>query len=268
MRTSGRYSTAFVASAFCHAACLAVFAILSGAVADRRTDPAAAAKPAQVSRVVWPTGARPSGGGRGGGDRSPRPATRLERRGRDVRSVPPAPNIQAAVLEEETRSVQRLDLPAVPAEHGLKDLPGAMVGMPDSPGISQGPGDGGGAGPGLGPGIGPGRGPGLGPGDGGLTGGGVRMVGGAANPTLLRTVQPRYTEDAMRARLQGVVELDAVVLPDGGVGEIRVVRSLDRIFGLDERAIEAVKQWRFRPAAIAGKPVAVLVRVELTFSLR
>jgi protein TonB len=266
MRTSGRYSTAFVASAFCHAACLCVFAILSGAVADRRTDLAAAAKPAEVSRVVWVTGARPSGGGGGGGDRSRRPATRLERRGRDVRSVPPAPNIQAAVLEE-TRSVQRLDLPVVPAELGLKELPGAMVGVL-SPGISQGPGDGGGAGTVLGPGIGPGRGPGLGPGADGLMGGGVRMVGGATNPTLLRSVQPRYTEDAMRARLQGVVELDAVVLPDGGVGEIRVVRSLDRIFGLDERAIDAVKQWRFRPAAIAGQPVAALVRVELTFGLR
>ncbi len=72
-------------------------------------------------------------------------------------------------------------------------------------------------------------------------GDGVWMVGGTTNPTLLRSVQPRYTEDAMRAWLQGVVELDAVVLPDGGVGEIRVVRSLDRIFGLDERAIEAVK---------------------------
>ena len=163
MRKSGRYSTAFVASAFCHAACLGVFAILSGAVADRRPDPATATKPAQVSRVVWVTGAQPSGGGGGGGDRSPRPATRLERRGSDLRSVPPAPNVQAAVLEEETRSVQRLDLPAVPTEHGLKDVPGAMVGVPDQAGISQGPGDGGGAGPGLGPGIGPGRGPGLGP---------------------------------------------------------------------------------------------------------
>jgi len=72
----------------------------------------------------------------------------------------------------------------------------------------------------------------------------------------------------MRARLQGVVEVDAVVLPDGRVGSLRIVRSLDRSFGLDANALEAVKEWRFRPGMLAGKPVAVLVRVELTFSLR
>jgi periplasmic protein TonB len=89
-----------------------------------------------------------------------------------------------------------------------------------------------------------------------------------SDPVLLYSIRPRYTEQAMRARLQGVVALDAVILPDGLVGTVRIVRSLDRTFGLDQNAIEAVQAWRFKPGLLAGQPVAVLVRIELTFSLR
>ena len=67
---------------------------------------------------------------------------------------------------------------------------------------------------------------------------------------------------------QGVVELEAIVLPDGSVGEVRIVRSLDSVFGLDQEAIKAVKQWRFVPGTRLGQPVAVLVGVELQFTLR
>jgi protein TonB len=81
-------------------------------------------------------------------------------------------------------------------------------------------------------------------------------------------VKPNYTGDAMRAKLQGVVEMEAVVNADGSVGNVRITRSLDRTFGLDEEAIKAVKQWRFQPGMRKGQPVAVIVNVELTFTLR
>jgi TonB family protein len=72
----------------------------------------------------------------------------------------------------------------------------------------------------------------------------------------------------MRAKVQGSVLVEAVVLPDGTVGDVRVVRSLDNVFGLDQEALKAAKQWKFVPGTRFGQPVAVLVTIELTFTLR
>ena len=72
----------------------------------------------------------------------------------------------------------------------------------------------------------------------------------------------------MRARIDGVVQLDCVILADGTVGEIRIVKSLDKRFGLDDQAIQAVRQWRFRPGRRLGEPVPVLVAIEVSFTLR
>ena len=72
----------------------------------------------------------------------------------------------------------------------------------------------------------------------------------------------------MRAKVQGVVLLECIVRPDGSVSDVNVVRSLDPTFGLDQEAIKAAKQWRFRPGTRFGEPVAVLVTIELTFTLR
>ena len=85
---------------------------------------------------------------------------------------------------------------------------------------------------------------------------------------MLREVRPNYTADAMRAKVQGTVLIEAVVLPDGTVGQVQVVRSLDTVFGLDQEAIKAAKQWRFAPGTRMGQPVPVLVTIELTFTLR
>ena len=134
---------------------------------------------------------------------------------------------------------------------------------------SQGQGSGGGAGTGTGTGIGPGQGSGLGPGSGGGTGGGVYRPGnGVELPSVLREVKPKYTAEAMRAKVQGTVLLECVVLPDGSVGNVQVAKSLDSTFGLDQEAIKAAKEWRFRPGTRLGQPVAVLVTIELTFTLR
>jgi protein TonB len=72
----------------------------------------------------------------------------------------------------------------------------------------------------------------------------------------------------MRAKVQGVVLLECVVQTDGGVGNCSVQKSLDSSFGLDQEAIKAARQWRFRPGTRMGEPVPVLVTIELTFTLR
>ena len=122
---------------------------------------------------------------------------------------------------------------------------------------------------GHGQGIGPGQGSGLGPGFGGGTGGGAYRPGsGVTLPTVLREVKPAYTADAMRAKVQGSVWLECIVMPDGSVGEVKVTRSLDPIFGLDQEAIKAAKKWRFRPGMRQGEPVPVIITIELTFTLQ
>jgi TonB family protein len=87
-------------------------------------------------------------------------------------------------------------------------------------------------------------------------------------PVLMRETKPNYTTAAMRARIQGIVTLECVVMPDGSVGDVRVTRSLDSQFGLDEQAVNSLKQWRFRPGMKDGAPVPVLVTVEMSYTLR
>ena len=125
-----------------------------------------------------------------------------------------------------------------------------------------GPGSGG-----VGPdGLGPGKGPGVGPGEGGEQGGGPRQVGGdVSSPQLLKEVKPLYTTDAMARKITGIVELDVVVLANGTVGRIVVVKSLDR--GLDQMAINAASKWLFSPGRLKGEPVDVIVRLILEFRL-
>ena len=76
-----------------------------------------------------------------------------------------------------------------------------------------------------------------------------------------------YTPDAMRAKVQGGVALQAVVRADGTVGEVRLVRSLDKRYGLDEEVVKALKQWQFTPGQKNGVAVPVVVEVEMTFSI-
>jgi periplasmic protein TonB len=88
------------------------------------------------------------------------------------------------------------------------------------------------------------------------------------SPRLIKEVKPNYTGEAMRAKIQGEVWMEAVVMPDGSVGQVSITRSLDPNFGLDEEAVRTVKQWRFAPGTRQGQPVAVLVEVQMTFTLR
>jgi periplasmic protein TonB len=220
--------------------------------------------------LVWLPQVGPGGGGGGGGNENPAPPQKLETPGKDQLSVPVAkkPEIEPLEKPREVTTVPELNIPAQTLAAALETLPGTIEGLPEPTG-SQGPGSGGGSGTGVGTGSGPGRGSGLGPGEGGGTGGGYYRPGsGIELPRVIREVKPQYTADAMRAKIQGTVFLEAVVQTDGTVGQIQISRSLDRTFGLDAKAIEAVRQWRFVPGTRFGEPVPVLVTIELTFTLR
>jgi TonB family protein len=164
---------------------------------------------------------------------------------------PPPQAIQAPVAPVPADPVDRVGLPAPST----------------STASSNGPGTGGGVGMGSGPGLGEGRGGGIGPGSGGGTGGGPYQPGsGVEPPVLLREVRPAYTEEARRQSIEGDVMLEIVVRHDGSVGNVRVTRSLGA--GLEQKAIDAVRQWKFGPARRQGAPVDVVVEVSVEFKLR
>ncbi len=219
--------------------------------------------------IIWLQQTGPGGGGGGGGNRSPEPPRKAELPGREKVTVPVAkpPPLAPAPPKEIPKPPAQLNIPAVTTSAGVQEMPGALAGLPAVP--SQGSGTGGGAGTGTGTGIGPGSGSGLGPGVGGGTGGGVYRPGNDVTwPRLVFEKKPNYTADAMRAKVQGVVEVEALILPDGTVAEAKVTRSLDPTFGLDREAILAVRQWKFAPAMRRGQAVPVLVPIEVSFTLR
>jgi periplasmic protein TonB len=131
---------------------------------------------------------------------------------------------------------------------------------------SQGTGTGSGFGHGSGGGIGAGSGSGIGAGSGGGYGGGVMSVGGGvAAPQVLHAVDPEFTDEARRARYEGSVAIRLIVDATGNPQNIEVVRHLG--MGLDEKAIEAVRQYKFKPAMYQGHPVAVRMVVDVAFHL-
>ena len=204
------------------------------------------------------------GGGGGGGNRSPDPPKMSPTP--KVTSVEPDP-IPVATAEPITEPEPILAA-QVPAMSTITPL--AVPGPPsNTDSLSRGPGDDGGAGGKDGTGIGPDKGPGLGPGKSspGDTDGPQRGPG-ITNPTLISNAKPSYTNEAMIRRIQGIVVLDCVVARNGTVDNCTIVKSLDPIYGLDEQAIKAAKQFRFTPGRKQGEPVPVLVRIEIVFTMR
>ncbi len=131
---------------------------------------------------------------------------------------------------------------------------------------SNGTGSGGGIGSGRGGGVGSGEGGGVGPGMGGGYGGGVFKVGGGVSaPRVIEAPDPDYSEEARKAKYQGTCILWLVVGPDGLPHDLKVSRTLG--MGLDQKALEAVRRWRFEPARMNGRPVAVQINVEVNFRL-
>ena len=91
---------------------------------------------------------------------------------------------------------------------------------------------------------------------------------GVSLPQVVKQVKADYTKEAMAQMIEGVVVLDVVVLSDGAVGDVTVTQSLDAVYGLDQEAIKAIKQWEFKPGMKDGKAVAVRVDVKMRFTLR
>ena len=270
-KQSERLLPAFATASLVDVAVVALLVLLS------RFTPAVTITPAVLpddisDKIVWLSQPGPGGGGGGGGNQMKEPPRKAELPGKDKITVPVEKPKKLDVPQQakvEPNPIEQLNIPAKTLSSGADSLPGAIEGPPGPPSASLGSGTGGGAGSGTGSGIGSGTGSGLGAGSGGGTGGGVYQPGnGVTLPRILREVKPAYTSDAMRAKVQGTVLLQCVVRPDGSVTDIQVLRSLDSVFGLDQEAIKAARQWRFAPGTRMGSAVPVQITIELTFTLR
>jgi len=250
---------------------LALLLIIGGTILARRMVKAmtptghvmAVISPDEVPAL--PPSRTQAGGGGGGGDRDKFQASKGKLPKFSMQQITPpmvvVRNENPKLAVEPTVVVP----PQIKLASNMPNLGDPMSHLPDGP-PSNGTGFGGGIGSGSGGGVGSGEGPGVGPGRGGGIGGGVfRVGGGVSAPRALYAPDPEYSEEARKAKFQGTCVLWLVVGPDGRARDIRVTRSLG--LGLDEKAIEAVKQWKFEPAMKDGKPVAVEINVEVSFRL-
>lgn len=202
-----------------------------------------------------------SGGGGGGGARQPLDASK-------GKLPKPAPK---QFTPPRVDPIENPKLPMTPSIIAPEDVPNIQANNYGDPlsklGIpSNGTGFGGGIGSGSGGGVGPGKGGGFGPGTGGGFGGGAyRIGGGVSAPSVLSKVEPEYSEEARKAKWQGTVVLQLVVDDQGRPQNLKVLRSLG--LGLDQKAIEAVEKWRFKPGMKDGKPVPVMATIEVNFRL-
>ena len=236
-------------------------------------------RPADPMRLVFVATPGPGGGGGGGGllQKTPPPKASREGHSRISSPIPARPEpkplepvptppepIPTPVLKAEPLPAVIAPIVAAPAD--TRTRPGVLQQTPVD-NESHGSGSGGGAGTGAGTGQGSGNGNGVGPGSGGGTGGGPYRPGsGIEPPQLLREVKADYTEDARQRGLSGDVVLEIVVRRDGSVGDVRILQGLAG--GLNDRAVQAVRQWRFAPARRQGAAVDVLVEVAVEFKLR
>jgi len=202
----------------------------------------------------------------GGGDRSPAPASR----GRipEFSMVPLAPptvkfaNLNAQLpVQPKLLGPDQLKLPEMATASSFGDPQGVTGPLSGGPGGPNGIGDG------SGPGIGSSRGPGYGPGEnGGCCGPGPFSVGGNVTaPVAIYQPEPPYSEEARKAKFSGTVLLSVVVDAQGNTRDIQVVKPLG--MGLDEKAVETIRTWRFRPGRRNSVPVPVRLLVEITFRL-
>ncbi len=211
--------------------------------------------------TVLPVAPKEGGGGGGGNHQVIEP----------IKGNPPKIVVKMPVNAPQ---ILRIDHPKLAVE------PAETVKMPDNPNLpnlgltnstqvalaSQGKGSGSGFGGGLGGGLGNGHGIGMGPGSGGGYGGGIMNVGGGVSaPTLVSRVDPEFTEEARSANFQGNVAIQLVVDQQGNPQNIHVVRRAG--MGLDEKAMEAVREYRFHPAMYQGHPVAVQIVIDVDFHL-
>jgi periplasmic protein TonB len=252
-------------------ASILLIASLGFAVADERTEPLKDPEPMRMVFLVQPG---PGGGGGGGGLKMKTPPPKAMRKGVEkissplpAKKLPPPPDpIPKPPDPPKPLDAKPVNAPMPTKPADVKTTDGLMAKVPETK-PSQGAGTGGGVGSGQGTGLGPGDGNGVGEGSGGGYGGGpFRPGSGVEPPRLLREVKADYTDEARRGNIEGEVELEIVVRRDGTVGDVKVVRGLRG--GLNDRAIQAVRQWKFAPGRMKGVPVDVVVEVGVEFRLR
>jgi protein TonB len=200
-----------------------------------------------------PPAAESIGGGGGHHDLAPITQGHLPKFAREQIVPPKAPPTEAPKLAIEPTVVMQKDLK-------MADNTMPNIGMPNSPnkGFSLGTGNG--------TGLGSGDGNGIGPGSGGNTGGGVYHVGGGVSqPKVLVSADPEFSEEARKAKFSGNVLVYFIVDEHGNPTHVRVARGVG--MGLDEKAVEAVRQYKFKPAMKDGKPVAVDLAIEVNFQI-
>jgi periplasmic protein TonB len=219
-----------------------------------------------ISDFKAPKAAVKAGGGGGGGSHDLVDPTKgkLPKIDQHPQAPPMIPLIEKPKLAVDSAiNVQKdIKLPDNPL------LP--MIGVHNSPNVtlsSNGQGDGGGMGTGHGGGLGSGNGNGYGPGTGGNTGGGVYRVGGGISaPVPIIQPEAEFSDEARRAKYQGEVMISLIVDAQGNPQNPRVVRPLG--MGLDEKALEAVRKYKFKPALKDGRtPVPVMVTIAVNFRL-
>jgi TonB family protein len=247
--------------------------IIGGTIMGRRLVTKVEAKPQIETKLIDPGDFIPlkpaktqAGGGGGGGDHDVLQASkgRLPKFSMEVQITPPAAvirNFNPKLAVEPT-----LEVPPEIKVAMNSNMPN--FGDPKSSAVipSNGTGGGSGIGSGYGGGVGPGNGRGLGPGEGMGTGGGTYRPGrGVTPPRPIYAPDPEFSEEARKAKYQGTCTLMIVVATDGRPTNIRVVSSLG--MGLDEKAIETVRTWRFEPGQKDGHPVNVEMAVEVDFHL-
>lgn len=250
------------ASLFMHVTALALL-VVSGVWAARHPSlrPAVTTTVLSLADYPLPPAAAEAHGGGSGGDRDPLKASQG--------APPPFSQKQLTPPEVVVRNPKPM-LAVEPTVIGPPNVTFPQTQMGDlfskllAP--SNGAGYGGGIGDNHGTGVGNGNGPGAGTGYGGGIGGGPYSIGGGVSaPRPTYDPEPEYSDEARRAKFQGDVVLWAVIGPDGTPREVRVQRSLG--MGLDEKAVAAVRNWRFQPALKDGHPVAVQVSIEVKFRL-
>ena len=171
-----------------------------------------------------------------------------------VENASPILTIEPSIIASPEIALPQLNLAQFGDPHGAAGPP------------SAGPGDGGGIGKGHGTGVGPGEGPGAGPGrDGGIASAQSGFQGSLTDPVLLWKAEPEYSDEARKAKLQGSVIMRVEIDARGQAQNISVTQGLG--LGLDDRAIEAVRKWKFRAATRNGKPVPTNALIYVTFRL-
>jgi TonB family protein len=244
--------------------------IIAGTLIGRRVVAATPAPKVTVTLVdpgdlpvLKPSPTR-SGGGGGGGDRDVLQASKGKLPKFSMEQITPP----VVVVRNEHPKLPVDPTIVIPPQVQLASNNMPNLGDPLSHALlpSNGTGSGSGIGSGEGGGVGSGHGPGFGPGEGGGTGGGVFHVGGGVSPPRpTYSPEPEFSEEARKAKYQGVCTLGLIVGVDGRPTNIRVLSSLG--MGLDEKAIEAVKNWRFEPGMKDGHAVRTEIAVEVDFHL-